>query len=164
MLAGGMMPFRHGSAKGACVAIQLIALLMLQGYFLAPVFLKMAKSFAGGRCFGNHRLCGCAPERIANKTCCCFGAVHSCCMLEKDAGSSDETAADTGGAALQNSPCGLFSDSGMLSLDNVKFLASAAAPTTVAAAAPDRFPPFSGKRVDRPLEPPDPPPRIIIPV
>jgi hypothetical protein len=158
------MPFCHGSARVACVAIQLIALLLLQGYFLTPAFQKMVKSSAGGKCFGNHRLCGCPPERIANKTCCCFRALHSCCMQGDGNGSSSDTAADNGGAVVQNSPCGLFTDSGMLSLDKLKFLAAAPAPAKSAAAAPCRFPPFSEKLEDRLLEPPDPPPHIVIPV
>lgn len=157
------MPFCRGSSKTACVAIQLIALLMLQGYFLAPVFLKMAKSSAGGTCFGNHRLCGCSPERIANKTCCCSRAIPSCCMHEDEAGSPSDSAPDTGGAVVQNSPCGLFSDSGMLSLDKLKFLASAPTPAKGALTAPRRFPLYSEKLEDRLCEPPDPPPHIVIP-
>ncbi len=55
------------------VSIQLLAIILLQLPTILPLLSK-AFSFhpRGSVCYHDHRLCGCSPERIANRTCCCF--------------------------------------------------------------------------------------------
>lgn len=156
------MPFRHGFAKTACVVAQLTALLLLQGYFLMPALLNLARpAVADKTCYGNHRLCGCPPGRIADKTCCCFRTSHACCHNE-DAVSPAGGDADDGAASLRNAPCGLFTDSGMLSLENHEFLMASSLPGKDVPAASGCFLPFPETLDDRLVDPPDPPPHILI--
>jgi len=157
------MPFRQGSAKIVCIAVQLLALLLLQGAFLMPAFLKMAQSPAAGRsCYGNHRLCGCPAERVADRTCCCFRALPSCCHGDDAPGAPDGNDAETGTASLRNSPCGLFTGSDMLSFADYEFLAASLRPMINARSGVTLFPACPQTQEDRLCEPPDPPPRVVI--
>ena len=59
--------------KSTIVGIQLAALLLLQVYSSKPIFgLLIGPNNHSAVCQGDHRLCGCSPEKIANRTCCCF--------------------------------------------------------------------------------------------
>jgi hypothetical protein len=112
-------------------------------------------------CMGNHELCGCAPERVAAKTCCCFQEEPSCC----DSGQheSDENSGqgrDGGLPGLYAAPCGErtgFLDSSQGKPDLLPPVVS-----------PDKTSPwrvlcylsFSETPLERYLEPPDPPPKV----
>lgn len=156
------MPFRQGSAKVFCIAVQLMALLLLQGYFLAPALLKITKHAAAGKsCYGSHRLCGCPPGRIADQTCCCFRATHSCCHDTEETVAFAGSDEDNGDASLRSAPCGLFTDSDLLSPDSSEFLVAEPLPAIITNVASSRFLPYNGRLEVRLAEPPDPPPRIV---
>lgn len=157
------MPFRHGVVKTICIAVQLMALLLVQGYFLTPALLKLAKPAVAGKiCSGNHQLCGCPPDRIANKTCCCFRTTHPCCHSSEETGATVGNDAHNGDVSLRTTPCGLFTDTGLLSLDNNEFIVAEPLPAQIASPALSIFAPFSGLREGRPGDPPDLPPHIDV--
>ena len=57
----------------AAAIIQITVLLLVQVYFFLPAFGDFISSVNHGSiCCGNHQLCGCPLDRIANRTCCCF--------------------------------------------------------------------------------------------
>lgn len=64
--------------KSLLVSVQLLAIILLQLPTFAPLLVK-AFSFhpRGSVCYHDHRLCGCSPDRIANRTCCCFRNAES---------------------------------------------------------------------------------------
>ena len=62
----------QGNRK-AGVALQLAAMVMLLSAPYWPVLARALDLHARpGQCAMDHRLCGCSPERIASRTCCCF--------------------------------------------------------------------------------------------
>ncbi len=59
--------------KNVGVLLQIAAMVMLLCAPYLPLLAGAASIHAQrGRCFMDHRLCGCSPERIASRTCCCF--------------------------------------------------------------------------------------------
>ena len=79
----------HGKANVG-VVIQITAMIMLLCTPHLPILTHaLAVRVQPGHCFMDHRLCGCSPERIAARTCCCYRnmepvetpAKHGCCDL-----------------------------------------------------------------------------------
>jgi hypothetical protein len=84
--------------KGTAVGLQLVALLFLQVYSVKPVFsLLFGPKIQSATCQGDHRLCGCSPERIANQTCCCFRfkSLPKACHLKMHCGSKSAARSET---------------------------------------------------------------------
>ena len=116
---------RYRTRRHAGAIFQLLVLVVLQSYFLAPVYRQMYLSpHPSKTCHQDHRLCGCAPERIATKTCCCFRSVASCCLTETQDEECQTAPAgeSTGRHELTSSPCGSENVSAALSLDKLKFI------------------------------------------
>ncbi|TAL15673.1 hypothetical protein EPN96_11895 [bacterium] len=98
------------STKTAIVVTVLAVTLALMQ--LSVVFQPPGKAVNSGShsavCMGNHELCGCAPERVAAKTCCCYRQEEpSCC----DSGQheSDEKSGQDRDSSLPGfyaAPCG----------------------------------------------------------
>jgi len=91
--------------------VQLLAMLSLHLMIFLPLISHTlaARPKAGG-CFHDHSLCGCAPERIASRTCCCAQSVSSCCMAAEN-GDMEENdkhprAEKSGRHYVKMPPCG----------------------------------------------------------
>jgi hypothetical protein len=71
---------------------------------------RLVDSHSGnGQCRGDHRLCGCAPARIASNTCCCAtAAIPSCCAIAVQEHSDDRPASaeDLLTRMISSLPCG----------------------------------------------------------
>lgn len=150
--------------KSTAAVIQVTALLLLQVYSVLPVFGHFVAPVSHGAvCRGDHRLCGCPLERIANRTCCCFkssamvmGMVEGHHKME----SLPKSEANRW-ARFVCPPCGNQPDFVSVSLENIKFLRFAAI-----SEGPDFFwiPNLRGSGDTfrtRSTEPPDPPPKFI---
>ena len=71
--------------------LQLVALLLILASPLLPAVARTLASHHGsGECRGDHRLCGCAPARIANNTCCCSATAKPSCCVVSGQGESDD--------------------------------------------------------------------------
>ncbi|MBI5655660.1 MAG: hypothetical protein HZC44_02080 [Geobacter sp.] len=144
---------------------QFIAILLLQGYFLLPLYRHafVSQGFAV-KCLHDHQLCGCAPSRIVDKTCCCFRDAPSCCKPDSlDDDEHSPTAQPRGKVphSLSSIPCGGSTNFSIASLDKLEFLHTdrIAQPVAFERAthplAPDR------RCISPAPEPPDPPPRLV---
>lgn len=141
--------------------VQLLALLILQGYFLLPVCRQIYFGHAQPVvCQKDHSRCGCAPERIVAKSCCCFRPVQSCCPYDHP---EDEHICDTrknsdARLTLSSAPCGNETEYSVVSLDKLKFITPQLTfPTAHLADAEYHRIPCPGIK-DRSIAPPDPPP------
>ncbi len=94
--------------KRVGVALQIAAMVMLLCTPHLPLLARALDAHARpGRCAMDHRICGCSPERIASRTCCCFRNMKAaeasvkqrCCQLRSH-GSDDDTAASVKPATL----------------------------------------------------------------
>lgn len=93
-------------AAGAFLQLAALALLLFSGYLPLLNQGGGAESHAV-HCLGSHDLCGCSPERIAAKTCCCSQRESSCCDTDAEEGA--EVAQDdnhAGQPGLRAAPCG----------------------------------------------------------
>jgi len=67
----------HGKATSGIV-LQITAMIMLLCTPHLPLLAHaLAVRVQPGHCFMDHRLCGCSPERIAARTCCCYRNMKS---------------------------------------------------------------------------------------
>lgn len=139
--------------------MQVVAILLLQCYPFAPY---MGRKPAQPKCSGNHAQCGCSPERIASRTCCCFHRKPDCCGKEKghDGAHVAGRAESPSLPSLSTAPCGGAPKFITASLDKLKFVRPETFLSTPSGCsslftyflretAPSRF-----------MEPPDPPPKL----
>jgi len=98
-----------------------MAILLLQYY---PIASHLGVKRAHPQCNGNHRQCGCAPERIASRTCCCFNHKPACC--DKDQHHDEESIANKekkpSSRYFSTAPCGGSPKFITASLDKIKFM------------------------------------------
>ncbi len=146
--------------KRAAAVIQITALLFLQVYALLPGFGHFVAPVSHGAvCRGDHRLCGCPLERIANRTCCCLKSSEMAMnMMDHHKMESMPGSEINRSARLVCPPCGTQSDFVSVSLEKIKFLRFEAC-----SEGPDFLWVFnlleSGDTFQtRSNEPPDPPP------
>jgi hypothetical protein len=149
--------------KESTAVIQVTALMLLQLYSIFPAFGHfVAPPKHGAACRGDHRLCGCPLDRIANRTCCCFKSLEMARNLMEHHKKEFMPNSDIKRLArFACPPCGNQSDFISPSLENFKFLRLEAA-----SEAPHLLWLFnlseSGDTYQtRSKEPPDPPPRSI---
>ena len=150
--------------KRVATLIQVTALLFLQAYSILPVFGDfVAPPRHGAICSGDHQICGCPLEKIANRTCGCFksGDLAKSLMEQNKSQTRPISAADiTRMARFVSPPCGDHPDINIASIEKIIFLRSAATPE-----GPDFLsalnPAVSGDPLrTRSNEPPDPPPKF----
>jgi len=151
--------------KRVATLIQVTALLFLQAYSILPVFGDfVAPPRHGAICGGDHQICGCPLEKIANRTCCCFksGDLAKSLMEQNKSQTRPISAADiTRMARFVSPPCGDHPDINIASIEKIIFLRFAATPE-----GPDFLsalnPAVSGDPLrTRSNEPPDPPPKFF---
>jgi hypothetical protein len=94
------------------VTLQFLALGLLQlagiASYLNHIALSPGPSVV---CRGDHRQCGCHPERIANGTCCCSRKGPACCVINKEQALAADHHHTEGNCshserAWRNVPCG----------------------------------------------------------
>jgi hypothetical protein len=162
----------HGKGKIG-VALQIAALVML---LCSPHLPLLARALAlhaqPGRCAMDHRLCGCAPERIASRTCCCFRngmpgeppvKPGSCDLRAKVHEHSDlDDGTPPASHRLSCLPCG--QDPQMISqvAPEMKYMRTTWASLPVLKSGPHNTPPRWDSYLSPSLEPPVPPPKISI--
>jgi len=99
----------HAGARPAAL-LHLVALLPIPAPPLLPAIVRTIDTHhEGGKCRGDHRLCGCAPARIASNTCCCArAAAPSCCDVSGQEHSDEHPAAEAGPLTriISTLPCG----------------------------------------------------------
>jgi hypothetical protein len=160
------------SRRKVGVALQITAMVML---LCTPHLPLLAHSLDArlqpGHCAMDHRICGCAPERIATRTCCCFRNMkHAAasvkpgfCHLAK-AHAEPDTDNDTPPAShkLSSLPCG--SKPQMISqvTSEMKYLRSIRVPLPMYRSAPHNIPSGRDSYLSPSLEPLVPPPKISI--
>lgn len=137
-------------------SFQLLACAFFLLFSMTPVLMN---TFAGNSsrpaCTGDHRLCGCSPHRVANRTCCCY-QVPECCRIDGPAAHEQQAPADPGFTSL---PCGREAVV-LLSSQDLHLLPPAAPldrPVSLAGLA--SFEPFHAIP-ELVLPPPVPPPRL----
>ena len=157
---------RIKSHRFAVAIVQLLAIALLQSHFLAPVYRQMflSQGSTPKECHQDHRLCGCSPERVATKSCCCFRVTPSCCLSEQkdEECQSAQTGERHTRQKVTNSPCGSETVSAALSLDKLKFIFPGYSISTSQETSANSFPILTVEVPERFLEPPDPPPRLSI--
>ena len=150
--------------KRILTLIQVTALLFLQAYSILPVFGDfVAPPRHGAICSGDHQICGCPLEKIANRTCCCFKSsdLAKSLMEQNKSQTRPISAADiTRMARFVSPPCGDHPDINIASIEKIIFLRFAATPE-----GPDFLSALNPAGSGDPLrtrsnEPPDPPPKF----
>jgi len=95
---------------GLAAFLPFLALLLILASPLLPAMARILEAHhVDGECRGDHRLCGCAPARIANNTCCCAKpATPSCCVVSGQEKNADQPVSEDGWPirALSTLPCG----------------------------------------------------------
>jgi hypothetical protein len=160
--------FKTNGKLGAI--LQLAVLLLVQFNAVAPGLARSLQHHQmTGNCCGNHVRCGCSPERIASRSCCCYlkGQVESalaekpaCCgksaSKEKVRGGSGDLERLT--AALSSIPCG--NDSAIAPpTENVKFLGVYPSSVVPVAMIAGGFLSSYCSYLSRYIDPPEPPPK-----
>jgi hypothetical protein len=150
--------------------LQLAILLLVQFYAVAPGLARSLHHHASvGQCSGDHVKCGCAPERIASRTCCCFqskradSAAKDCCKKPAAAAGSH---LDKGGdldrsiPVFASIPCGGDPAFSPTAAESVKFLKPylVHAPS-VHVFTGQYFSPYHSL-MSRYIDPPEPPPQL----
>ena len=162
----------HGIRKVG-VTLQIAAMVMLLWTPHVPLLVRaLAVQAQPGRCAMDHRICGCAQERIASRTCCCFRNMKLAetqiapghCALRAKAHEQPALDGDTPPASyrLSSLPCG--HDPQMIShvTSEMKYLRSTRAPLPTHRSAPHNTPSRRDSYLSPSLEPPVPPPKISI--
>jgi hypothetical protein len=148
--------------------LQLAVLLMVQFSAVAPGLARTRQHHVlAESCCGKHLKCGCSPERVASRSCCCYpsGRVQAALTLKP---SSCENSASKGKQnkgeldrllpALSSIPCG--GDSAIAtSSENVKFIGAYLLHVEPVTTVTGQFLLPCCVCLDRYLEPPDPPPK-----
>lgn len=78
---------------------------------MLPAMLRPAPVRSPVVCHGNHLECGCPPERVAARACCCYQKFSSCCIKNKNSVAGNSEAARRsekrrGEASIAIAPCG----------------------------------------------------------
>ncbi len=168
-----------GNARGernskVGVALQIAAMVMLLCGPYLPLLARAASDHSQpGRCAMDHRLCGCSPERIASRTCCCFRSMKQsatssksrCCDLQANANEQGALDGDdhtpSAYPRLSSLPCGLDPQVISHATSELKYLRSTRTPLMTQRSAP-HTPSAPGDNYRNPsLEPPVPPPKIF---
>ena len=160
----------HGKGKiGVILQIAAMAMLLCTPH-LPLLAHALAVHTQAGRCAMDHRICGCSPERIASRTCCCFRNMKHAgtsvepghCHLQARAHEQPDLDDDTPLTShkLSSLPCVL--DPQIIShvTSEIKYLRSNQAPLPMRGSAPHKSPPRGDGYLNPSLEPPDPPPKI----
>lgn len=155
--------------------LQIMVMLLLQ---FSAVASGLARSLNHqnyiARCSGDHARCGCSPERIASRSCCCFQSKrldhernepkpvkHSCCKTEASAEMPDSHDDDDRMIpAISSIPCGSDSRFIAASAETIKFIfpmSPSLAPVSTVAL---HFPNGCKTYLSRYPAPPDQPPKI----
>ncbi len=150
--------------KRAAAVAQVAAILLLQVYSLLPMFGHFTSAVSHGAvCRGDHRLCGCPPERIVNRTCCCFKSLERTMNLIEHLKIKETIPRSEINRIARYAcpPCGKEPDFVPASVQTIKFL-------RFAATAEGPYLPWvfniveSGETFQtRSNEPPDPPPKSL---
>ncbi len=154
---------RSSRFRKIALATQIAALLLVQFYGLVPsLSLAFATPHRSGLCRGNHVECGCSPERIASRTCCCYRHKPSCCDLDNYHGDAPAVARNTPAPpSLGTTPCGSSANFVLPSVEQLKFVL----PDSYLATLPGSFFlllfPVKETVSGRVAEPPDPPPKLM---
>jgi hypothetical protein len=142
------------------VMLQVVAILLLQWYPLAP---HLSRQHGHLQCRGDHRLCGCSPERVAAHTCCCNQRKPACCD-KKGPHEEDQLAGRDGKTAspyFSTAPCGGSPKFVTASLDKLKFVRADVLSAITAHYSPQFPSPLGETAASRITEPPEPPPKLI---
>lgn len=165
---------RHVSSQGtlkAGLALHFVAMAMLLCLPHLPLLARaLAVQAQPGQCAMDHRICGCAPERVASRTCCCFRNMKTAetsveqghCGLQAKCHENPDLDNDTPPAShrLSSLPCG--QDPRMIThvKPEIKYLRSARLPLPKQRSAPCNMHPLSDTYLNPSLEPPVPPPKM----
>lgn len=161
----------HGKVKVGIV-LQITAMVMLLCLPHLP-FLTPSLSVRGqpGRCAMDHRICGCAPERIASRTCCCFrsmkvsevSAKHGQCALNaKPHEHPNQADATPPVHRLSCKTCGQDPRTIPNVTSDMKYLCSTQVPLPMDRSAPCDILPMGDSYLNPSMEPQVPPPKISI--
>lgn len=148
----------------AAALCQLLAVAILQSYFLLPVWRQLMPSHASTAvCRGDHRLCGCSPERVAARTCCCLRPPSCNCQDHALPEREDPDRTDTADTrpALRSAPCGSMTEYAFVSLEKLKFIIPPLPSPPVMVSEKVVYPAPVFGAPDQFREPPDPPPRAL---
>ncbi len=86
--------------------LQALAITCFLCMTLIPLLMgAFAATDAAPRCSGDHRICGCSPQRVADKTCCCF-RVPDCCKKKPQARTATPEYGHLSPPAFSHLPCG----------------------------------------------------------
>jgi hypothetical protein len=160
----------HGK-RTVGIALQIAAMVMLLCTPHLPLLARgLAVPAQPGRCAMDHRLCGCAPERIASRTCCCFRNMKSAetsgkpgfCDLRAKVHEHPDLDNDTPPASprLISLPCGKDPQTISQVTSEMKYLRSARAPLPTDRSALRNPLLRRDSYLGPSLEPPVPPPKI----
>jgi len=105
----------------AVLLLQITALLLIQTYTFAPFSTASIPSEAEDEGSISHRRCGCPPERILSRTCCCFLANGSC-SRNKNSAKELRRGKDNATIYLCAAPCGWPANLNINSAVNFEFL------------------------------------------
>lgn len=157
-----MVLARSKTCGSAVVIVQLVALLILQSYFLLPLYRQFFHAQSRPAvCQHDHKLCGCSPARIAAKSCCCSQAVPSCCLTkyqQEEQGDSRVHEDSEVLCSVSTAPCG-DTESVVVSPENLKFISQTSIYPLNPFSSPAYGPAASSILPDRSPAPPVPPPR-----
>lgn len=137
------------------VALQVVAILLLQWYSIAP---HVSRKHAQIQCSGDHRPCGCSPEKIVAHSCCCNQYKPLC--HEEDHLAKRE--GNPSAPYFSIAPCGGSPKFVTISPDKLKFMPSDILPVLPSACL-SRFPStILETPPSRIGDPPEPPPKLLL--
>ena len=174
------MRYVRGFGRGRiAIALQIVAMLMLLCLPHMPLLSRaLGAHMRSGGCAMDHRICGCSPERIASRTCCCFRNMKAHapsvkprqCPLQShsshdgpdlDEAVVDDIATSHTSHRLASPPCGTGPQMISHTAGELKYLRLTWAQLPALRSEPC-CPPVRGDGYVSPsLEPPDPPPNIV---
>jgi hypothetical protein len=163
LISKGRMYQSSQFKKRTAAVIQVTALLLLQVYALLPGLGHFVAPVSHGAvCRGDHRLCGCPVERIANRTCCCFkSSAMAMGMMEHHQMNSMPGPDMNRLARFVCPPCGSQPDFVSVSLEKIKFLRFEAISEEPHFLWVFNLSESGNTFQTRSNEPPDPPPEFI---
>lgn len=157
------------------VALQVAAMVMLLSMpHLSLLARTQAVHAQPGRCAMDHRICGCSPERIASRICCCFRNMRTAatavepghCDLRAKPHEHPDSGKEPPPASprLTCLPCGQDSQVIGHAATEMKYLRSVRALVSTHRTAPLDTPLCEYSYLGPFLEPPVPPPKIFFSV
>jgi hypothetical protein len=152
------------------ISIQLLAIILMQVPLLLPLVDKVFSLHPrGAACYRNHQLCGCAPDRIANHTCCCSRNVDRSRMTADLAMEDGADSCCRHGQrpkvrhSMEMAPCGAASPLFVSSIEDCLYL-QYAGDLASSVSRDISFFECPGSPGIRYFDPPDPPPKLILSV